>query len=167
MKAMMLGGLAAIMLLTGLPAIARSIDWQVYRDADLAISLPMGLFEADDDGERGDGQYARSLYSKELDAALRVASGPIPQGASLAAIAGRLEEADWIRQVTYRAGGRRWLVMSGYAGAQQDQNLIFYAKFLANRDFTRFAFFEISYPRIHKRALDPVVTKIEKSLRTY
>ena len=78
-----------------------------------------------------------------------------------------LSHAPRIEDITYTAQGRSWFAISGHyvrEGADPG-NLIYYAKFVFSPDLTRFAAFEISYPPAEKRAMDPVVTHLEKSLR--
>jgi hypothetical protein len=78
-----------------------------------------------------------------------------------------LSHAPRIEDITYAAQGRSWFAISGHyvrEGAGQGA-LIYYAKFVFTADLTRFAAFEISYPVTEKRAMDPVVTHLEKSLR--
>ena len=78
-----------------------------------------------------------------------------------------LSHAPRIEDITYTAQGRSWFAISGHyvrEGADQG-GLIYYAKFVFSADLTRFAAFEISYPPVEKRAMDPVVTHLEKSLR--
>jgi hypothetical protein len=148
-----------MMLLSVSSANAQTIDWQSYKDGTMAISLPMGLFARLEDT---DGESA-SYFSEETNASLRLAGGPIPGNVNFSQMTQRIEGAEDVSKVTYRAGGRRWFVMSGYTSDDQ----IFYAKFLANRTFTHFAFFQITYPIHQKQFFDPVVTKIEKSLRVF
>jgi len=65
-------------------------------------------------------------------------------------------------QVTYRAGGRDWTVISGYRG--QD---IFYrcAGFACGH--RRIHVIELNYPREQKRQLDATVTSISRRLQRY
>jgi len=78
-----------------------------------------------------------------------------------------VSRADRIREVTYRAQGRGWFVLSGYyqRDGEERQDLIFYAKFMFSSDRSVFSGFEISYPAANKRRLDRVVTRLEKSFR--
>ena len=78
-----------------------------------------------------------------------------------------LSQAPRIEDITYTAQGRSWFAISGHFVREGTARggLIYYAKFVFSADLTRFAAFEISYPLDEKRAMDPVVTHLEKSLR--
>ncbi len=78
-----------------------------------------------------------------------------------------LEQAERVKEVTYRTGGRNWFVLSGYYRREGDEaeELIFYAKFMFSPDRSRLAAFEISYPLSEKQRFDAIVDRLERSLR--
>lgn len=155
-------------LAAALPTMAQAPGWQPYEDPDhgYRIELPLAEFEAigDDDGpdvlrlyERGGG-----------DAMIEVYGGENPDGLNTTEFADMLAGADRIAEVTYRAGGRSWFVLSGYYQRLgfEEQELIFYAKFMFSSDLERFAAFEISYPAADKQRFDPVVERLEATFRS-
>src|SRR5690606_5326981 len=95
----------------------------------------------------GDDDVLR-LYERGGDAMIEVYGGENADGLSAAGFADMLAGADRIAEVTYRAGGRSWFVLSGYYERLgfEDEELIFYAKFMFSPSRERFAAFEISYP---------------------
>lgn len=154
-------------LLSSLPTAAQAPGWQLYEDPELGyrIDLPLAMFEAiaaDDDGPG-----VLRLYERGGDAMLEVYGGRNPDGLSAGQFADMLAGADRIAEVTYRAGGRSWFVLSGYYARLgfEEQELIFYAKFMFSPDLSRFAAFEISYPADEKRRFDEFVERLEASFR--
>ena len=160
--------LAALLfvLSASLPAIAQSPGWQHYVDPELGfrIELPLGQFEpvADDAGPE-----VLRLFERGGDAMIEVYGGENVDGLSAAGFADMLSRADRIAEVTYRTGGRSWFVLSGYYQRLgfEEQELIFYAKFMFSPGLKRFAAFEISYPAGEKRRFDEVVERLEASFR--
>ncbi len=158
--------LAVLALLFGFAAGSQAQDagWQRYEDFDYGfrIDLPLGLFELrENEAERmtffevgGLGQI--DIYGAEN-----------PEGLTPQEFMDVLEQADRIAEVTYRTGGRSWFVLSGYYRRERHEaeELIFYAKFMFSPDRSRLSAFEISYPLRDKRRFDPIVTRLEKSLR--
>ena len=94
-------------------------------------------------------------------------SGTADQDDSAAGFADMLSHADRVAEVTYRTGGRSWFVLSGYYQRLgfEEEELIFYAKFMFSPDLERFAAFEISYPADEKQRFDAVVERLEESFR--
>lgn len=162
---LVLGGLfAAVILLVASPLQAGDAGWQAFHEDRLGyrIDLPLGMFHVVE--EMPD---RISLQETGGEAQLLAYGGENAGDATVAEFRRTLEGAEWIREITYRAGGRSWFVLSGYYRREdvEQEDLIFYAKVMFNADRSRFSGFEISYPRSDKRRFDPIVTRIEKSLR--
>lgn len=160
-----LSALLGLLLTLLLPTSALAQDgWESHRDpaSGYEIDLPIGLF---DSYEVEDGII--SMRDEALDAVLQVYAGSNPDGLSLAGFIDFLAGADRIAEVTYQTGGRTWFVISGYyrRDTADPGPLIFYAKFMFSPGLERFAAFEISYPQALKRDLDPIVARLESSLR--
>lgn len=159
-------------LAIGLPVLTpgalaqASLSWRTYVNARFgySIQLPLGLFEVEAGSENGDG--LRLVETGGL-AQIEVLGSQNAEGATPETFAAFLSDADRVRTVTYRTGGSRWFVLSGYYEQEpsESEELIFYTKYLFNRDHTAFAAFEISYPRSQKARFSRIVTRIEKSLR--
>jgi hypothetical protein len=63
-------------------------------------------------------------------------------------------------RITYRAGGKNWLVLSGTRGDR-----IFYKRHLFSHANHVINAFEISYPAGLASGYDPIVARMSKSLR--
>lgn len=152
-----------VLLAFAAPVLAQR-GWERYADPDFgySIDLPTGQFE----WVEAASPVVR-LRQAETDALLEVYGGYNRDRLSLSEFVDFLAEADRIAEITYRTGGRTWLVISGYYRREDssDPSLIFYAKFMFSRDLDRFSAFEISYPQSHKERMDPVVEALESSLR--
>lgn len=157
-----------VALAASLPADAQAPGWRSYEDPALGyrIELPLAEFEAI--GDDADGPDVLRLYERGGDAMIEVYGGQNPEGLSAAEFADMLAGADRIAEVTYRTGGRSWFVLSGYYQRLgfEEQELIFYAKFMFSPDLDRFAAFEISYPAADKQRFDAVVERLEASFRS-
>lgn len=147
-------------------ALAQEVNWLAFKDTDdgYTIDLPLGLFDADA-GEQTEGSM--TLYEVGGDGQLVIYAGANDEGYSPRQIAELLEQTDRIDAVTYRAAGRSWFVMSGYYHREgvEDKDLIFYTKMMFNADGSAFSTFEISYPVADKARYDPIVERLEASLR--
>jgi hypothetical protein len=137
--------------------------WRRYVDDSYGfeIDLPLGVFAFDEEPDRG-------LFLRELggQGEMKVYGADNPNGRSPREFVTALEEADRIEEITYRAEGRNWFVLSGYYADEDSlgEPLIFYAKFMFSPDWSRVSAFEISYPQSEKRRFDPIVDHIENSL---
>ena len=161
--------LASAALVPALPAdvfAQSSVDWELYRNPRLGyrIELPLGPFEVEAGSDNGDGLR---LLEVGGPAQIEILGSENTQGLSPAEFADFFSNADRIDSITYRANGSRWFVLSGYYAreANERDDLVFYTKYLFNRDNSAFAAFEISYPTREKRQFDRLVTRMEKSLR--
>lgn len=154
-------------LTASLPVAAQAPGWQTYEDPELGfrIELPLAQFEPIGADE---GPEVLRLFERGGDAMIEVYGGQNPEGLSAAEFADMLAGADRIAEVTYRTGGRTWFVLSGYYQRLgfEEQELIFYAKFMFSPDLERFAAFEISYPATDKQRFDAVVERLEASFRS-
>jgi len=150
--------LAALMLVLGSVLPAAAAEWQryVHPGFGFAIDLPVSGYVRDEGA-----QDRLTLRDDRQGVQIDVFGVRNDSGMSLREFATMIVAADPSRRITYRAGGNRWFVISGYLG---DGDTIFYAKFLVNRAGTQLSAFEISYPQAAKRRLDRLVTRIEKSL---
>jgi hypothetical protein len=143
---------------------AQSLKWQRYVNPTYRyqIELPIGMFEV-----REQTRAKLSLYEVDGLGQLDVYGADNAERLTPQEFAGVVEQADRVEEVTYRAGGRSWFVLSGYyrREAGEVEDLIFYAKFMFSPDRSRLAAFEISYPLSQKRRFDAIVDRLESSLR--
>jgi hypothetical protein len=161
MEAVMLKALrvAAIALLLGAPAAwAQSIDWQDYADPTYGFTaeLPLGLFEE----VEVEGRPGISLQEIGGEAQLSLYGGPA-DGMTRDALESRLEAGEDIRNITYRAGGDSWFVLSGHYG--DGDETVFYTKVLFAPDHQTFSAFEISFPRRDKPRFEAMVERFENN----
>ena len=142
---------------------AENSGWHHYVDDayGFEIALPLSVFALDEETDRG-------LFLREVggQGEMKVYGADNTSGRSPREFVTALEEADRIEEVTYRAEGRNWFVLSGYYADEDSlgEPLIFYAKFMFSADWSRVSAFEISYPQSEKRRFDPIVDHIENSL---
>ena len=150
--------LAAAMVLFASPLTAQ--DWSRYAAPGVVIDVPTRSFVVvSDEGGR------LRLSDAERGAELQVFGGRNVQGLSVAAFRQAVESADPSRDITYRAAGNSWFVISGHmTDPESADGLIYYAKFIFSTDRSQFAAFEISYPRRLKQAFDRVLERLEESL---
>ncbi|QQR40345.1 hypothetical protein [Devosia rhizoryzae] len=154
---------ALVCLALSTASLAQSgAGWERYDDRlnGFSVELPFGLFEPSAQSDTpsqlfletdGDGQI--TLYSG--DAA----------GMTLDDFAARLSADDPNREITYRAEGGSWFVLSGFSQSQIEgvEPLIFYTKVLFSADGERFSGFEVSYPVSDKIRYDAIIERIEDS----
>jgi len=141
------------------------LDWRVYSDTvfDFSVEIPFALFEPGQEGGRGlrlnqigGGQAHLDVYGAEN-----------AQGLSPEEFVAMLDQSgDLIGEVTYRAGGENWFVLSGYYAfdAPSGEPMIFYTKFMFSDDGKRISAFEIGYPRQEKMLFDSIVVRLEETL---
>lgn len=157
-------GLIAVLALGGASAEAAPA-WRSYVDQTLGfrIDLPVGSFNPTADSAERHIQ----LTETDGDAQIDVYGGEDPERLTPEAFADQLANADRIADVTYRRVSRTWFVLSGHYRRADDETgtLIFYAKFMFTPDLSRFSAFEISYSVDEKRRMDPIVTRLERTLR--
>jgi hypothetical protein len=145
-------------------AYSEDLDWRLYRDSvyDFSIELPFAVFEAALEGGRGLRLEQVGGGSAYLD----VYGAQNVRGLSPQDFVSMLEQNDLVGEVTYRAGGKNWFVLSGYYTAERpdDEQMIFYTKFMFSQDGTRISAFEVSYPRGEKELFDAIVVRLEDTL---
>ena len=156
--------LAVLLSLTG-SGFAQNLDWDTFVDPEYGhrYELPAGMFEQVE-------SEAGKLVFEEVNAGgarLMIYSGDVPSGMTLSQFEERVRAAEWIEDITYRAGEGSWFVLSGHYRAtnERDQPLIFYTKFMLSRDHDRYSAIEVTYPVGRKREFDSIVTRLEKGLR--
>lgn len=159
------GVLAALLVACPLAASAQPAPgWSAYENPAYGFSaeLPLNRFNATEP------QTPQSLRLLEENGPgeIRVFAGDVPEGASLDALEDQLSADPRIREVTYRADGDTWFVVSGYFKEETASGspVVFYAKLLLSRDSARYSAFEISYPQDDRENYDFVVGRIEDSL---
>jgi len=151
-------------LLLGLQVVQAADGWRTYRADEFRIDLPADYVETAE--SRPDHLV---LIDPTNTVLVEVYSGADTRRLGAAALADQVAQADRIADVTYRAEGRNWFVLSGHYRrlGRETEALIYYAKFLISPDRSRLAGFEISYPRRDKTSLDPIVTRMEKTFRRF
>ena len=139
---------------------AQSEEWSRYSEPGVGIDLPTGAFDI---ANRSPGRLR--LTDDAREAQLEVFSGRNAHELSIADFQREVAAADPSRVVVYEASGRTWFVVSGYMpDPEGSEELIYYAKFLFDPTGSRFAAFELSYPRRLKASFDWTLTRLEKSL---
>lgn len=171
----------ALLLSPTLSAFAQpEVLWQRYTNHQYgySVDIPFGLFASGVGGRRSNGI---TLSATSGGGELQIYGGSNAQHADPAAMARLLAGAEQVKQVTYRAGGRNWLVLSGFyrpvqAGgadlpgfyrplqAGDADRVIFYTKLMFSPDGSSISAFEISYPAIEKLKYDPIIAHLEKTL---
>lgn len=154
-----------LILALGAPVHAQPApSWHTYRNPHFgySIDVPAGFTTAA--GAHGSDGIALSAVTGK--ARIQIYGGHNAKAADPEKLAAVLAGSDRVKRVTYRAGGRDWLVLSGYyQGAGTDGgNVVFYTKFMFNRDHSALSAFEISYPAAEKPRYDAVVAHLEKTL---
>jgi hypothetical protein len=155
----------AATLALALTSTALGAQWRPYSDPRTGVSIELPAEFAPAPVQNG---VALRLVDPAGDATIEVFGGNNSDDLSPRAFAEQVAGADRIAEVTYRAGGRTWFVMSGYyrRGADETSDVIFYAKFMFSPDLTRLTAFEINYPANRKREFDPIVSHMQKTLRS-
>jgi hypothetical protein len=146
------------------PAMGQEGGWKTYVDPALrfTIEIPTASFQ-----QQGSRPSGLSLVDPAKRAQLDIFGSPAAPHLGPSALLAEVRQAERIGTVTYQRSGPGWFVLSGYyrRDSGEKEPLIFYAKFMFNRDRSAFSAFEISYPSSEKRTFDGIVTHLEKSLR--
>lgn len=156
---------AMFLLLAG-PVTAQSgLGWTRFTDSELGyrIEVPLDLYEP-----AGAATASGIRNFSALDGSggqLSIFGAPNTDGLSIKQLQQAVAASGQIENVTYRASGNSWFVLSGYDTDEDGNELVVYTKFLFNRDRSAFAAFEISYPSDERSRYHDIVTRIEKSLR--
>jgi hypothetical protein len=140
-------------------------SWQTFSDPAqrYSIDLPVGTFTLTNTEQR------MLLEDRAHDAQIEIYAGRNSKALSVSEFFAAASQAQGVADVTYHAGGRTWFVLSGHytRDSSGSQRLIYYAKFVFSADLSRFAAFETSYPVSAKIWMDPVVARLERSLRVW
>jgi hypothetical protein len=140
-------------------------EWRQYHDPSFgySVTVPDDGFDIETDKARN----GLTLYEQGGRAQIDVYAIHNETGLSLDELRARLSDAERIKQITYSRTGQSWFVISGYYRRPADQamDLIFYAKFMMSTDGESIAAFEASYPVSEKRRFDPIIERMESSLR--
>lgn len=150
-------------LLLGL--IGPAAAWEPYRNPAFgyAIELPGAPFAVE---EAADGRGVTLIELGGLGQ-VDVYGGRNLEGLTVRAFEAALGAAPRIAEITYARRGNSWFVISGHyrrEGAESTP-LIFYAKVMFSPDRQRLAAFEASYPQAEKARWDPIIERLEASLR--
>jgi hypothetical protein len=156
---MILRGLLLCLALTVLPDLAHAQEkWTTYRNDRFgtAIEYP-GRFRPGPPPDNNDGQR----FAAGDGATLLVWGSLNIEERDVAGLEAFLrEDPKKGEQITYRAAGKNWLVLSG----TRDDG-IFYQRYLISHRGEVVNAFEISYPAALGAAYNPIVARISKSLR--
>ncbi len=140
-----------------------AVRWREYTDPEFGfrVALPSQGFDLENVPGRG-----IALVDAEGAGEILVYGAENPRGLSARAFVEALEGADRIREVTYRAEGRSWFVLSGFYQDQDDwdDEVIFYAKYMFSADRSALSAIEITFRASEKPRFAPLVEQIEDSL---
>lgn len=143
-----------------IPAVAQTdLAWESYTDSTYGFSaeLPTGWFAPVDDPDRP----GISLVEVGGFAELSLYGGPA-EGMTRDRLEDRLATGEQVSDITYRAGGDSWFVLSGYYQADDlADRTIFYTKVMFSPDQQTFSAFEISFPIEDKPRLAPMIEYFE------
>jgi hypothetical protein len=158
-------GLVLALCLFTWAGAAQGASWSTYRDtaSPYTIDLPVVSFRPTDASQPGH----LALAELSGDAMIDVYGGTNTKQLSPKEFIDQLAHAPRIADISYRAEGRTWFAISGHYSREAGDagTLIYYAKFVFSSDLSRFAAFEISYSVAEKSRMDPVVMRLEKSLK--
>ena len=154
--------LLTTLLMTGFlatEALARDLRWTLYEDNEFGCVLdyPASLFSP----EASNPDQPRRFSSENSDAYFRIQGVENANGWSPRAIREKYLSADMPGDVTYDRTKSDFVVLSGYRGES-----IFYTKVAVSTDRSSACIFEITYPRVQKKAFDKIVTRMSRSLRS-
>jgi serine/threonine-protein kinase len=150
-----LGASAAVAALLCVSA-ATAEAWRQYRNArfgttaDVPKDWAMGEAPENDDGR---------IFTSPDGRAQIIVHGGFRSFQTEQELAERLAPGDG-ETVTYRRKGKDWLAVSGTKGDR-----IFYRRSLLSCNGTVWNNISIDYPAAQKKKLDPVVTRVSRSLR--
>lgn len=156
--------LAAALLLPIAPALAQSgaaDRWSDYVNARFgtALAYPANRFTPDPPPENGDG-----LTFRAQDGAMLLVFG---QNNALDETVASLEagktDADYA-EITYRARGAKWLVLSGFRDVEGVRS-VYYEKYLFSRSGSVIHTMILTYPEARKSRYEPIIARMAASLR--
>ncbi|WP_127753768.1 hypothetical protein [Devosia sp. 1566] len=155
---------ATFLALAGPVAAQSGLGWTRFEDPALGYRIEVPLDHYGQDGA-ADASGIRTFDALDGSGQLSIFGAPNTDDLSIAQLQEAVASSGQIDNVTYRASGNSWFVLSGYDTDENGRELVVYTKFLFNRDRSAFAAFEISYPEDERSRYNPIVTRIEKSLR--
>ncbi|MDB5622727.1 MAG: hypothetical protein JWR39_1290 [Devosia sp.] len=155
---------AMFLLFAGPGAAQSGLGWARFTDPELGyrIEVPLDLYEP---AGAATASGIRNFSAVDGSGQLSIFGAPNTDGLSIAQLQEAVAASGQIENVTYRASGNSWFVLSGYDTDENGNQLVVYTKFLFNRDRSAFSAFEISYPEVERGRYHSIVTRIEKSLR--
>jgi hypothetical protein len=143
----------------GAESRAADLQWKIYKDAafDCVLDYPAGLFSP----RAVPSGKPRLFSNRRGDVFFRVQGLENPDHWSPETIRQKYLSADIPGDVTYDRTRPDFVVLSGHRGAN-----IFYTKVAVTADRTSACILEITYPHEQKEALDRIVTRMSRSLRS-
>lgn len=140
----------------------QAADWDRYTNAryGFSIDLPRNVFEDANRSDNGDGL---SISGANGRATLLVYGFNNVLDESPRDLVDQRDNDLQEVEVTYRRVKNNWGVVSGFADVGDDR-VVFYTRFQANRDFTRYSAFRFIYPVAMRGLFDPLVGRLSKSL---
>jgi hypothetical protein len=157
----MRSGILAIVIATSLLAAdvwAADLRWTIYQDAKFGCALD---YPADRFSPQAVPPGKPKLFSSPDGVVyFRIQGMENPDRWSPRTIREKYVSANIPGDLTYDITRSDFVVLSGHRGAN-----IFYTKVAVSADRNSACILEITYPRLKKRALDRVVTRMSRSLR--
>ncbi|MEL6503756.1 MAG: hypothetical protein AAFO61_07160 [Pseudomonadota bacterium] len=149
---------AALLLMS--PATAT--EWAKYTNArfGFSIDLPQNVFEDANRSDNGDGLGVSGLDGR---ANLLVYGFNNVLDQSPQDLAHEADNDLTAVEVTYRRVTKGWAVISGFADMGDDR-IVFYTRYQANKNLTRYSAFRLTYPVSVRGLFDPLVGRLSKSL---
>ena len=153
--------LAGLLFLATVAQAAMAATWKVYANAryGTVAEYPSDRFRPGRPRDNGDGQS----FTAQDGSALAIFAGNNVDNYTPATYEQFLRDSGSDYQnVTYRAAGEKWLVLSGFRG-----DTIFYEKYIfsAGKDVDTIHGLVVTYPRSSKDVYGPIVARMAQSLR--
>jgi hypothetical protein len=147
-----------LLVLLGQKAQAAS-GWDRFTSkySGCSVEYPTDIFTA---SQRTDADGATRFTSNLSGANMVVAGGSNGRKASISDIVRTYLEQVEGETITYRRQEEGWAVYSGYRGG-----LIYYLKIILSKTRQQACVLELKYPPANKLELDPIVSRVAKSLR--
>jgi hypothetical protein len=149
-------GLAALVLANA--AAAEEARWQRYYNEKFGfgLSVPSGFLARDAAASSPEGATLKSADGKVV---VNVFGSDNRSGKSLSALVSAYKRSTPDARVTYQWRGRRAAVLSGFQGGD-----VFYVRLAMSPRGDRVAVLNMTYARDIKGKLDPIVTRLSRSL---
>jgi hypothetical protein len=159
-RKMALNQLVVSLLLLGLVGQAHAASgWDRFTSkySGCSVEFPTDIFTA---SQRTEADGATRFTSGLADANMVVAGGSNGKKSSISDIVRTYFEQVEGETITYRRQEQGWAVYSGYRGG-----LIYYLKVVLSKTGQQACVLELKYPPANKLELDPIVSRVAKSLR--